>query len=54
MQRDRATGNLIAGVFVHNSSRTLDPQVHSHFTVSTPRLMDPKKLLEGIPSRSDV
>jgi conjugative relaxase-like TrwC/TraI family protein len=32
-QRDRTTGNLIAAAFVHTSSRALDPQLHTHFTV---------------------
>ena len=32
-QRDRTTGNLIAASFVHTSSRSLDPQLHTHFTV---------------------
>jgi len=32
-QRDRTTGNLVAAAFVHNSSRELDPQLHTHFTV---------------------
>ena len=32
-QRDRVTGNLVAAEFVHTSSRTLDPQLHTHFTV---------------------
>jgi conjugative relaxase-like TrwC/TraI family protein len=32
-QRNRTTGNLIAAEFVHTSSRTLDPQLHTHFTV---------------------
>ena len=31
--RDRVTGNLVAAVFVHDSSRALDPQLHTHFTV---------------------
>jgi conjugative relaxase-like TrwC/TraI family protein len=31
--RDRATGNLVAASFVHDSSRALDPQLHTHFTV---------------------
>jgi len=31
--RDRATGNLVAASFVHDSSRELDPQLHTHFTV---------------------
>jgi conjugative relaxase-like TrwC/TraI family protein len=32
-QRDRTTGNLVAAAFVHTSSRALDPQLHTHFTV---------------------
>src|SRR5438105_12817922 len=32
-RRDRATGNLVAAAFVHTSSRALDPQLHTHFTV---------------------
>jgi conjugative relaxase-like TrwC/TraI family protein len=32
-QKDRTTGNLVAAAFVHDSSRTLDPQLHTHFTV---------------------
>jgi conjugative relaxase-like TrwC/TraI family protein len=32
-QRDRTTGNLVAAAFVHDSSRELDPQLHTHFTV---------------------
>ena len=31
--RDRVTGNLVAASFVHDSSRELDPQLHTHFTV---------------------
>ena len=31
--RDRVTGNLVAATFVHDSSRALDPQLHTHFTV---------------------
>lgn len=30
---DRNTGNLVAASFVHDSSRALDPQLHTHFTV---------------------
>jgi conjugative relaxase-like TrwC/TraI family protein len=30
---DRTTGNLVAAAFLHDSSRALDPQLHSHFTV---------------------
>jgi conjugative relaxase-like TrwC/TraI family protein len=32
-QRDRITGNLTAAAFTHTSSRALDPQLHTHFTV---------------------
>ncbi len=32
-QRDRTTGNLVAAAFIHTSSRALDPQLHTHFTV---------------------
>jgi conjugative relaxase-like TrwC/TraI family protein len=32
-QKDRTTGNLIAAAFTHTSSRALDPQLHTHFTV---------------------
>jgi len=30
---DRVTGNLVAAAFLHTSSRALDPQLHTHFTV---------------------
>jgi conjugative relaxase-like TrwC/TraI family protein len=32
-QKDRTTGNLAAAEFTHTSSRALDPQLHTHFTV---------------------
>jgi len=32
-RKDRPTGNLVAAWFVHDSSRALDPQLHTHFTV---------------------
>jgi len=32
-RKDRATGNPVAAAFVHDSSRALDPQLHTHFTV---------------------
>jgi conjugative relaxase-like TrwC/TraI family protein len=32
-QKDRITGNLAAATFTHTSSRALDPQLHTHFTV---------------------
>jgi conjugative relaxase-like TrwC/TraI family protein len=31
--QDRQTGNLIAAQFTHTTSRSLDPQLHTHFTV---------------------
>jgi conjugative relaxase-like TrwC/TraI family protein len=30
---DRTTGNLVSAAFLHTSSRALDPQLHTHFTV---------------------
>lgn len=30
---DRATSNTVGAEFVHNSSRALDPQLHTHFTL---------------------
>ncbi|MCI0747541.1 MAG: relaxase domain-containing protein [Verrucomicrobia subdivision 3 bacterium] len=32
-QRDRTTGNLVAASFTHTTTRALDPQLHTHFTV---------------------
>ncbi|MGI8604679.1 MAG: MobF family relaxase, partial [Verrucomicrobiales bacterium] len=32
---DRPTGNLVAAQFTHTTSRKLDPQLHTHFTVFT-------------------
>jgi len=32
-RKDRMAGNLVAASFVHDSSRALDPQLHTHFTV---------------------
>jgi conjugative relaxase-like TrwC/TraI family protein len=32
-QKDRTTGDLAAAAFTHTSSRALDPQLHTHFTV---------------------
>jgi conjugative relaxase-like TrwC/TraI family protein len=32
-QKDRTTGNLVAAAFTHDSSRALDPQLHTHFAV---------------------
>ncbi len=30
---DRTTGNLVGAAFLHTSSRALDPQLHTHFTL---------------------
>ena len=30
---DRATGNVVGAEFLHSSSRALDPQLHTHFTL---------------------
>ncbi len=30
---DRTTGNVVGAEFLHNSSRALDPQLHTHFTL---------------------
>jgi len=32
-QKNRNTGNLVAAAFTHTTSRALDPQLHTHFTV---------------------
>jgi conjugative relaxase-like TrwC/TraI family protein len=32
-QGHRTTGNLVAAAFVHDGSRALDPQLHTHFTL---------------------
>jgi conjugative relaxase-like TrwC/TraI family protein len=31
-EEDRFTGNVVGAEFLHNSSRSLDPQLHTHFT----------------------
>jgi conjugative relaxase-like TrwC/TraI family protein len=31
--QNRGTGNLVGASFLHNSSRALDPQLHTHFTL---------------------
>ena len=30
---DRTTGNVVAASFLHTTSRSLDPQLHTHFTI---------------------
>lgn len=39
---DRRTGNVIGAEFLHNSSRALDPQLHTHFTMFN-ATFDPKE-----------
>ena len=51
---DRTTGNLVAAAFVHNSSRELDPQLHTHFTVFNATFDETEKLLEGAGSAGHV
>ena len=51
--RDRVTGNLAAAAFVHDSSRALDPQLHTHFTVFN-ATFDEGALLEGIAGAGHV
>jgi conjugative relaxase-like TrwC/TraI family protein len=40
--RDRITGNLVGAAFLHASSRALDPQLHTHFTLFN-ATFDPKE-----------
>jgi conjugative relaxase-like TrwC/TraI family protein len=39
---DRRTGNVVGAEFLHNSSRALDPQLHTHFTMFN-ATFDPKE-----------
>lgn len=39
---DRPTGNVVGAEFLHNSSRALDPQLHTHFTLFN-ATFDPKE-----------
>jgi conjugative relaxase-like TrwC/TraI family protein len=41
------TGNLVAAAFVHDSSRALDPQLHTHFTVFNATFDEKENVLEG-------
>ena len=53
-ERDRTTGNLVAAAFVHDSSRALDPQLHTHFTVFNATFDGAGKVLEGPGSAGNV
>jgi conjugative relaxase-like TrwC/TraI family protein len=46
--RDRVTGNLVAASFVHDSSRALDPQLHTHFTVFNATFDDKEKCWKAL------
>ena len=52
--RDRVTGNLVAAAFVHDSSRALDPQLHTHFTVFNATFDERGTLLESPASAGHV
>ncbi len=49
--RDRVTGNLVAAVFVHDSSRALDPQLHTHFTVFNGTFDEQEKCWKALQAR---
>jgi conjugative relaxase-like TrwC/TraI family protein len=48
---DRTTGNLVAAAFVHNSSRALDPQLHTHFTVFNATFDETEKCWKALEAR---
>jgi conjugative relaxase-like TrwC/TraI family protein len=50
-QRDRPTGNLVAAAFVHDSSRALDPQLHTHFTVFNATFDETEKCWKALQAR---
>jgi conjugative relaxase-like TrwC/TraI family protein len=47
----RTTGNLVAGAFTHTSSRALDPQLHTHFTVFNATFDDVEKCWKALEAR---
>jgi conjugative relaxase-like TrwC/TraI family protein len=49
--RDRVTGNLVAASFVHDSSRALDPQLHTHFTVFNASFDQSEKCWKALQAR---
>jgi len=51
-QRDRTTGNLAAAAFVHSSSRALDPQLHTHFTVFNATFDDREQCWKALQARA--
>jgi conjugative relaxase-like TrwC/TraI family protein len=48
---DRTTGNLVAAAFVHNSSRELDLQLHTHFTVFNATFDETEKCWKALEAR---
>jgi conjugative relaxase-like TrwC/TraI family protein len=49
--RDRVTGNLVAAAFVHDSSRALDPLLHTHFTVFNATFDEKEKCWKALQAR---
>ena len=50
-QKDRITGNLAAAAFTHTSSRALDPQLHTHFTVFNATFDETEKCWKALEAR---
>ena len=50
-RKDRPTGNLVAAAFVHDSSRALDPQLHTHFTVFNATFDQTEKCWKALEAR---
>jgi len=50
-QKDRTTGNLVAAAFVHDSSRALDPLLHTHFTVFNATFDENEKCWKALQAR---
>ena len=51
-QENRTTGNLVAAAFVHDSSRALDPQLHTHFTVFNATFDDSERCWKALQARA--
>ncbi|HEV2327894.1 MAG TPA: MobF family relaxase [Verrucomicrobiae bacterium] len=50
-QKDRTTGNLVAAAFLHDSSRALDPLLHTHFTVFNATFDETEKCWKALEAR---
>jgi conjugative relaxase-like TrwC/TraI family protein len=50
-QKDRTTSNLVAAAFVHDSSRALDPLLHTHFTVFNATFDEKEKCWKALQAR---